>query len=126
MRLEVTFKNLQPKEEIRRRASALFGKLERFLDSSSEGLLILRAEHGRTITELTVSARGQVFQASDEDEELRTSLDRTFHTIETSLRRAKERRVDRRRRNDGEVTDGFVDAADVVEDDDELTEAPTA
>jgi ribosomal subunit interface protein len=126
MRLEVTFKNLRPKEEIRRRANALFAKLERFLDASSEGTLIVRAEHGTSITELTVTARGQIFQASDEDEELRTALDRTFHTIETALRRAKERRVDRRRRADGDAADGFEDVGAPPEGEDEEFEATVA
>jgi ribosomal subunit interface protein len=108
MRLEVTFKNLRPKEEIRRRAQALFSKLERFLDASSEGTLVVSAEHGQTTTDLNLTVRGQVFQASDEDDDLRTSLDKTFHTIEHALRRAKERRVDRRRRAPGEEGDGFV------------------
>jgi ribosomal subunit interface protein len=116
MHLEVTFKNLRPRTEIRRRAEALFGKLERFLDASAEGTLLLSAEHGRTTTDLTLSTRGQVFQASDEDEDLRTSLDRTFHTVETALRRAKERRIDRRRRADGPADDGFA-AGSADEDD---------
>ena len=112
MHLEVTFKNLRPRTEIRRRAEALFGKLGRFLDASAEGTLVISVEHGRTLTDLTLSTRGQVFQASDEDEDLRTSLDRTFHTVETSLRRAKERRIDRRRRAGGVAEDGFGHALD--------------
>ena len=52
-----------------------------------------------------------MFQASDEDEDLRTALDRTFHTIEHALRRAKERRVDRRRRASTLDEDGFASPA---------------
>lgn len=115
MHLEVTFKNLRPREEIRRRAQALFGKLERFLDSASDATLIVATEHGVTRTELTVTAHGHVHQASEEDQELRSCLDKTFHRVEMSLRRTKERRVDRFQKGAGERPDGFV----VEEGDDE-------
>lgn len=118
MHLEVTFRNVKPREEIRRRAQALFAKLERFLDPSSEATLILSAEHGVTSTDLTISSRGNVFQAHEEDEELRAGLDRTFHRVEHALRRAKERRVDRWQRG-AEQDDGFVAAGDADDDESE-------
>jgi ribosomal subunit interface protein len=108
MHLEVTFRNVKPREEVRKRASTLFSKLEHFLESAAEATLEIGAEHGVTRTELTVRTHGHTYQASDEDDDLRTSIDRTFHTVELSLRRAKEKRVDRRRRGAGEEVDGFV------------------
>lgn len=113
MHLEVSFRNLRARDEIRRRGQALYDKLSRFLDPAAEGHLILNAEHGVTQVELIVTTRGQTHTASDEDEDLRTALDRTFHTIETSLRRAKERRIDRRRRRGADKPDGFEGGDDV-------------
>ena len=107
MHLEVTFRNLRPREEIRKRALALFAKLERFVDESTGATLEIAVEHGSTWTELNLTSHGQVFLAKDEDEDLRTALDRTFHTMDTNLRRAKERRLDRRRRTTGPEIDGF-------------------
>jgi ribosomal subunit interface protein len=124
MHLEVTFRNVKPRDEVRKRADALFAKLERFLDAATEATLEIGAEHGVTRTELTITTFGQVFQASDEDDDLRTSLDRTFHTIELALRRAKEKRVDRRKQGAGRDIDGFVSATG--EDDDEVTGAHVA
>ena len=96
MRLEVTYRNLQGKPEIRRRAEALFTKLHRFLDPAAEGKLMLGADHGRVVSELVVSAYGNVFKCIEEDDELRSALDATFHTMEGQLRRAKERRTEHR------------------------------
>lgn len=112
MHLEVTFRNIRPREEIRKRANALFAKLERFVDASTGATLEIAVEHGATLTELNLTSHGQVFHAKDEDEDLRTALDRTFHTMETSLRRAKERRIDRRRRAPGMDVDGFETTAE--------------
>jgi len=107
MHLEVTFKNLRPRDEFRRRAAALFKKLERFLDPSAEGALIVAVEHGHAILELVVTAHGDVHKVIEEDEDLRTALDKLFHTMEGQLRRSKSRRITKRR--GGEVADGFVE-----------------
>lgn len=119
MQLQVTFRGTKPRDEVRRRAELLFGKLERFLDAASEGTLVVSREHGSFEVEITVHAHGQTFQAKDEDEDLRTALDRMFHTIENTLRRAKEKREDRWRGR-GPKPDGFVAAG--PEDDDEAAD----
>jgi ribosomal subunit interface protein len=116
MHLEVSFKNLKPREEVRRRAQALFAKLERFLDPASDAKLVLTAEHGRCVAELTVVALGEIHQLQEEDEEIKPAIDRAFHRIETTLRRAKEKRVDRWHRGVGKA-DGFaMDEVDLSED----------
>jgi ribosomal subunit interface protein len=106
MHLEVTFKNLKPREEVKKRAQALYKKLERFLDSASEGVLVLDVEHGQAILELVVTVKGEVHKAVEEDPELRAALDKVFHTMEIQLRRGKERRLAGRR--EVEEQDGFV------------------
>ncbi len=114
MQLDVTFKQLKPKEEVRRRASALYQKLERFLDPAAEGHLVCTLEHGGehrthgiTEVELTVTTRGQTYVAKDADEDLRTAMDRAFHTLENALRRAKDRRVSRQQEGPAFKDDGF-------------------
>ncbi|MEN0066298.1 MAG: HPF/RaiA family ribosome-associated protein [Myxococcota bacterium] len=107
MHLEVTFKNLRPRKEVRERAELLFGKLERFLEPASEGQLTVEIEHQDAIVELIVNAWGETHTVSHEEDDLRTSLDKVFHTMETRLRRHKERRVDARRVGAPEA-DGFT------------------
>ena len=104
MHLEVTFRNLNPRDEVRDRAQMLFGKLERFLDPAAEGHLVIQSEHGNSCVEVVLTTRGNVHKATEEDEDLRTALDRLFHRLEIQLRRAKERRLGRRREGD-ELTD---------------------
>lgn len=121
MHLEVTFKNLRPRDEIRNRANALYKKLERFLDPASEGHLRVSVEHGQACLELVVTAHGETHKAVEEQEELRTALDKLFHNIEGQLRRSKERRLDGRSdvpRVDG--FDGVDDPAGADDDEEEL------
>ncbi|MEQ1565122.1 MAG: HPF/RaiA family ribosome-associated protein [Myxococcota bacterium] len=95
MNLEVSFRNLRARDEIKVRAQALFDKLERFLDAASEGGLVVAVEHDKAIMELVVRAAGETHTVTEEDDDLRTALDRAFHTMEVRLRRSKERRIDR-------------------------------
>jgi ribosomal subunit interface protein len=106
MQLEVTFRNLNPREEVRKRAEALYTKLERFLDPAAEAHLVVAIEHQDAICELVVTSRGVTSKALETDPDLRTALDRTFHTIEEQLRRSKDKRAHHDRGRDRE--DGFV------------------
>ena len=113
MHLEVTFKNLKPRDEIKKRAQALHKKLERFLDPASEGTLLVNVEHGSAVLELVITSHGESHVAKEEDPELRTSLDKVFHTMEQQLQRGKERRVSGRR--DVSQPDGFAPGSDAVD-----------
>lgn len=129
MHLEVTFRNLQAREEIQRRAQVLFQKLQRFLDPAAEAQLVLSVDHGSVVSELVVTSLGHSIKAAEEDQELRPALDRVFHTMENTLRRQKERRVDRRTARGGEHEDGFTGGPPETSDDfgdyDEYEEAET-
>ena len=107
MQLEITFKNLRPRNEIRVRADALYEKLERFLDAPAEGHLVVTVEHGKAVLELVVTSHGETHTVTEEEDELRTALDKLFHTMEVRLRRAKEKRIGRSRQP-RETEDGFV------------------
>jgi ribosomal subunit interface protein len=107
MHLEVSFKNLRPRDEVKTRAQALFTKLEKFLDSASEASLLVNVEHGKAIIELVVRTAGETHLVTEEDDELRAAIDRTFHTMEVRLRRSKEKRIGRHRKGAPE-SDGFA------------------
>lgn len=129
MHLEVSFRNLKPREEVRVRAQTLFRKLHRFLDPAAEGQLVVAIEHGHAILEAVVNTRGTTIKATEEDEELRTALDRVFHTLEAQLRKGKERRMERRHEEGGEEAseeDLAADVADEVAEEEVLEEMEAA
>lgn len=105
MSFDVSFRHLRPRDEIRDRAAALYQKLERFLDPSSEATLTVSVEHGEAVLELVVHSRGETHKVTQEHDDLRTALDKLFHTAEVQLRRAKERRI--AGRHDVPEDDGF-------------------
>jgi len=107
MHLEVTFRNLNPREEVRTRAQALYTKLEKFLDSAAQGQMVVAVEHGAAVIETVVTSRGVTFKAVEEDPDLRTALDRAMHNLENQLRRAKEKRTHHKGRgtDDAEIAE---------------------
>lgn len=113
MHLEVTFRNLNPREEVKKRAQALYKKVERFLDPAAKGDLLIDVEHGMAIVEAVVVSRGTTYTVKEEDPDLRTALDRTMHQLESQLRRAKEKRTDRKGRGDADV-EGFASSDEVT------------
>lgn len=119
MHLEVTFRHMNARPEIKTRANALYGKLERFLDPAADGQLVVDAEHGSTTVELVINTRGHTAKAVEEDDDLRTAMDRAFHRVEDQLRRTKEKNISRRRRSPGaedEAEDDFIEDEDTVLD----------
>jgi len=105
MNFEVSFRNIRPRDEIKQRATVLFNKLHKFLDAASEATLLVDVEHSAAVLELVVSSRGETHKVVEEHADLRTALDKTFHTMEKQLRRSKERRLAGRR--DVPDEDGF-------------------
>ena len=117
MRLEVNFRNMRGRDEVRRRAETLFSKLQRFLDASTEAHITVNRDHGTFDVDCVVKAHGQTHKQAESDDDLRTALDRMFHGMEEQLRRAKEKRSSRNRgRNTGdfEVLDDADYELDVV------------
>lgn len=109
MSLNITFKSLKPRNEIKERAEFLYGKLERFLDPAAEGNLVVTLEHDEAVLELVVTTYGETHTAKEESDDMRTAMDKLFHTMEMRLRRHKERRVDRRHAAPSDI-DGFIAA----------------
>lgn len=126
MQLEVTFRRLNPRDEIRKRAEALFAKFDRFLDPAAEGQLVVSVEHQQAICELVITSRGQTFKAENTDEQLRASMDKVFHNMEEQLRRFKDKRTDRRGRGPDPVErlarEVVTSEPDWEEEDDEVVE----
>ena len=112
MHIEVTFRNLQPRAEIKKRVEVLFGKLHKFLDPSSEAQMNVAIEHSVAVVEIHVTAHGHTHKVSDEDADMRTVVDRVFHKLENQLRRNKERVKDHKHTGRPEEV-GFGESAPV-------------
>ena len=96
MQFDVTFRNLAPRDEIRQRGAVLFKKLERFLDPAADGQMVVAVEHHKALVDLVVTTRGNTFKAEEEEDDLRTAIDKLFHNMEGQLRRYHSKLTDHR------------------------------
>jgi ribosome-associated translation inhibitor RaiA len=85
----------------------LYAKLERFLEPAAQATLVVAVEHAKAVLELVVTSHGETHTVIEEEGDLRTALDKTFHTMDLRLRRAKERRADHHR-TEAVPEDGFA------------------
>jgi ribosomal subunit interface protein len=100
MQLSMTFRNTEGRKSIQKRAEALFEKLLRFLDESSEGKLSVNFVRDSYDVQLVVVRGKDLCKSEARDSDLRTAVDRAFHVMEVQLRRAKERRLSKRKSGD--------------------------
>jgi putative sigma-54 modulation protein len=98
MRLDITFRHLEAKEETRQWVERRIEKVTRFLRPPIEAHVVLSEEKHRQIAEISVKAAGEgAHVASAEAEDIRTAIDLAMQKIESAVRRAHDRRVDHRR-----------------------------
>lgn len=116
MRMDVTFRNMDASETIRARAEKKFQKVAKHLREPIEAHLIVQVEKRRQIAELTVSSAGEhTFTAKETTEDLYASIDALMQRMERTVRRAKERTLDRY--HSGPPAAAEPDVSDDEEDD---------
>ena len=95
MRLDITFRNMKPSDRVRERAEKKFQKVAKHLREPIEADLVLKVEKHRHSAELKVSGNGETFTAHEATEDLYATIDGIMTKIERTVRRAKERAIDR-------------------------------
>ena len=95
MRLDVTFRNMKPSDRVRDRAEKKFLKVAKHLREPIEADLVLKVEKHRHSAELRVSGAGETFKAHEATEDLYATIDLIMTKLERTVRRAKERSIDR-------------------------------
>ena len=95
MRLDITFRNMKPSDRVRDRAEKKFQKVAKHLREPIEADLVLKMERHRHSAELRVSGAGDSFTAHEASEDLYNTIDSIMTKVERTVRRAKERSIDR-------------------------------
>ena len=107
--LNITFRNLEPSDNIRDRAEKKFRKVAKHLREPVDAHLVLKVEKHRHSAEITVSGGSdQHFTAHEVSSDTYATIDALMTKLERSVRRAKERVIDRSQAGSGESVDGFA------------------
>lgn len=111
MRLDITFRNLDPSDSLKDRAEKKFAKVAKHLREPIEAHLVLHVERHHKSGELTVHSAGeQTFTARERTEDAYATIDGLMTRMERTVRRARERTLDRAHQAPPEVSPSESDA----------------
>lgn len=98
MKVDITGRHIDITDALREHAEDKLGKIDKILDGPTEAHVVLFIEKHRHVAEIQVKNRAGVFSGQEETDDLYVSIDAVVDKIETQVRRFKDKRNDRRRR----------------------------
>ena len=105
MHMEFTFKNFEPSEHLKKYARRRLEKAGRFLGKSPalDMVVILSIDKHRQKAEVKLSCEGLNFSASEQSDDMYTSIDLVTDKIESQVRKAAARSHERRKSRNANV-----------------------
>jgi putative sigma-54 modulation protein len=91
MELEFTFRNVEPTDAIKAWAQKRFQKVTKHLKDPSSAHIVVSVDKYRHRAELTVHSHGDILRATDESDDMYTTLDQVMVKLEAAAQRQKER-----------------------------------
>jgi putative sigma-54 modulation protein len=96
MRTSVTFKNIDPSNNLKAYAEEKLNRFDRFLDSPSEANVVLSVEKFRHIAEINIIGRKLNIVGKEETNDMYSAIDMVLDKIGKQLKKNKEKIRDRR------------------------------
>ncbi len=116
MHTSVTFKNIDPSDNLRAYVQDKLDRFDRFLDSPAEASVVLSVEKFRHIAEINITCRKLNINGKEETNDMYSAIDMVLDKIGKQLKKSKEKIRDRKGgAKIGMFTEDFV----VSEDDGE-------
>jgi len=116
MNFDMTYRNIRATDALKDRAQRKFSKVSKHLREPIEAHVVLRVEKHRHMAEATVSSSGNVFKAQEESGDMYTTIDGLMSKLERTVRRHRERKIDRSQAGSGDASDGFSALVDEGEE----------
>jgi len=118
MKIIITGRHLELDDDIRSYAEKKLLKAETYFDHIIEAHMILSAEKHRRIVEVTLNAKHVTFHATEETEDLRSSIDGVVEKVDAQIKKYKEKLKDRKHRSRSAAL-GVEEGSSSVENDSE-------
>ena len=99
MRVDITGRHIDVTSALRLHTEEKLGKLDRLLEGPAEAHVVLFIEKHRHVAEIQLKARAHTFAGQEETGDLYVSIDAVVDKLESQIRRYKDKRNDRRRRD---------------------------
>ena len=128
MKVDITGRNIEITPALREHSEDKLGKLDKILEGPTEAHVVLFIEKHRHVAEIQLKNRVGVFSGQEETGDLYVSIDSVVDKLESQVRRFKDKRTARRRRDGvkaSEAAAAFGSAPAPEEDVDEEADLST-
>ncbi len=87
MQINVTFRNMDPSEDVKAYVEDKLSKVKRYLLEPIEANVILKSEKFRHVAEVLISANGVRINASEETDDVYSAIDLLLDTVEAQIKK---------------------------------------
>ncbi|MDM8518250.1 ribosome-associated translation inhibitor RaiA [Desulfobacterales bacterium HSG16] len=105
MQTSVTFKNLDPSENLKTYVSDKLDKFDRLLDNPAEANVVLLVEKFRHIAEIKITGDRLTINGKEETNDMYSAIDMVLDKIEKQLKKTKQKIRDHRSSSTTRVAD---------------------
>lgn len=96
MQTSVTFKNIDPSENLKSYVSDKLNRFDKYLDNPAEANAVLSIEKFRHIAEISVSGDRLVVNAKEETVDMYSAIDMALDKLEKQIKKSKEKTRERK------------------------------
>ncbi len=91
MRISVTFRHLDPNEEVREYVKEKIGRIRKYLEQPLEAQVILTVEKFRNIADVTLWVNGYAINSQEETGDMFSSIDMVVAKLERQIKKYKDK-----------------------------------
>jgi putative sigma-54 modulation protein len=117
MRVDITSKNLKASDYLLDMIESKLQKLDKYFKGDIEAQVTLSLEKGRQGIEATINARGIMFRAEDNSNDIYAGIDKVVDRLAGQMSKHKKKLVKRHKDKDVLSFDDIPDIVDPTEDD---------
>jgi len=116
MKIDFTGRGVDIDTEMREHTQAKLERLKKHLDDIRDVHVVLSVQKYRHKAEINLQAKRQTFHGQEETSEMMQSIDRVIEKIEKQARRSKAKRINRKRKINGNTDVEPVELGDTAAD----------
>ncbi|HDM77839.1 MAG TPA: ribosome-associated translation inhibitor RaiA [Deltaproteobacteria bacterium] len=91
MQISVTFRRVEPSENLKQYAIDKISRVQKYLDTPAEAHVVLSVEKFRHIADVTINANGVNINGVEETEDLYSAIDMVVDKLETQIKKHKNK-----------------------------------